>query len=496
MKLIPQHAIDFYKTNRIKFHEEGTELLYENFTPRSTKYLAKVEGLDDKIALVGLQYFLKYFLIDLWNSEFFNKPKDEVIKRYKRRMDTSLGKDIVNTKHLEDLHDLGYIPLLFKSLSEGTLIKEGVPYFTIKETKKGYFWLVNYIEDALSNLIWPTATSATIARRYKQIGLKWAKKTGVDLSIVNYQFHDFQCRGNRGMQDSCMSGFGHLCSFTGSDNVVSIDFAEDYYNADADKDYIGGGVVANEHACVCAGGKENEFANYEKWICEVFPTGILSLVSDTWSLWNVITNYLPKLKDKIMARDGKVVIRPDSSLKTPLEIICGDPEAKEGSAENKGCVKLLWEIFGGTVNNAGYKELDSHIGLIYGEGLSVVLVDKILARLEEMGFASSNCFMGVGSGAYLFNVTRDTCSWACKATATSVNGEFRETYKDPITDSGVKKSAKGLLRVDLVDGEYVLKDQCTWEEEAGGELKPVFKDGKLLLDQSLAEIRERLSQYE
>jgi len=495
MKLNPLHAVDFYKTNRIAFHEEGTDLLYENFTPRSTKYLPKIEGLDDKIVIFGLQYFLKWFLIDLWNDEFFNKPKDVVIKRYKRRMDTSLGVGIVDTKHIEDLHDLGYLPLEIKALPEGSKINAGVPFFTLQETVKGYFWLVNYVEDALSNSVWKASTSATIARRYKNVGLKYALETGVDPSVVNYQFHDFQLRGSGGMQDACLSGAGHLLSFTGTDNVPAIDFLEDYYNADCEKEYIGGGVVANEHACVCAGGKENEFANYKKWITETFPTGILSLVSDTWNLWTVITEYLPALKEDILKRDGKVVIRPDSSPKTPLEIICGDPEAKEGTPEHKGCVQLLWDIFGGTVNDKGYKELHPTIGLLYGEALSVQLTDKIFARLKEMGFASNCCFCGIGSGAYMFNVTRDTLSWAAKATACSVNGEFREIFKDPITDTGMKKSAKGLLRVDLVDGEYVLTDQVTKEQEQGGELKTVFRDGKLIKDWTLQEVRDNLAQY-
>jgi nicotinamide phosphoribosyltransferase len=492
MKLNPLHAVDFYKTNRIKFHEEGTNLLYENFTPRSTKYLPKVDGLDDKIVLFGLQYMMKYFLIDLWNKEFFQKPKDEVIRKYKRRMDTSLGKDIVDTKHIEDLHDLGYLPLLFKALPEGAVVKEGVPFFTIRETKSGYFWLVNYVEDAISNMVWPASTSATIARRYKNISLKHANKTCDDISFVDYSLHDFQLRGCRGMQDACMSGAGHLLSLTGSDNTPAIDFLEDYYNANCELEYIGGGVIANEHACVCAGKKENEFNNYKKWITETFPTGILSLVSDTWDLWKVIIEYLPALKEDILKRDGKVVIRPDSSLKTPLEVICGDPEQPEGSPSNKGCVQLLWEIFGGTVNNKGYKELNPKIGMIYGEGIGMPLLDKIFTRLEEMGFAANTCFFGIGSGAYLYGITRDTLSWAAKATAGIVGNEFREMFKDPITDSGMKKSAKGLLRVDKIDGEYILKDQCSWEEESGGELQPVFENGVLLKDWTLAEIRERI----
>ena len=199
------------------------------------------------------------------------------------------------------------------------------------------------VGDTISNLIWRASTSATISRKYKQISLKYARETTDDQTYVDYFTHDFQLRGTGGIQDAMMSGAGHLINFLGSDNTPAMDFLEDYYGATG---LIGCGVVANEHSCVCSGGKENEFDNYKKWITETFPKGILSLVSDTWSLWNVITNYLPRLKDIIMARDGKVVIRPDSSPKTPLEIICGDPEAPQGSPQNKGVIQLLWEIFG------------------------------------------------------------------------------------------------------------------------------------------------------
>ena len=572
MKLNPLHLIDFYKANHFKFYGSETEYLYNNFTPRSTKYLEKIAGTDDKIVLFGLQYFIKYFLIDTWNSEFFNKPKEEVIRKYKRRMDNALGVDAVSTEHIEQLHDLGYLPIKIKSLPEGSVVNAKIPFFTVVNTVKGMGWLAGYLEDALSCLIWKTSTSATIARKYKQVGLNAAKKTGVDPGFVNFQFHDFQLRGCSGPQDAIMSGAGHLINFVGTDNVPAIDFLEDYYNANSDKELIGCSVYANEHSCVCSGKKENEFENYKKWSTETFPTGILSMVSDTWSLWNVITNYLPQLKDSIMTRDGKVVIRPDSSPKTPLEIICGDcdiislPEYVDSlefaqeyvedtivdrvrnetshgergdstgaayfnyqevtykivveiewnrhdkqyyytdgssvtscypvklSPEQKGCVQLLWEIFGGTVNEAGYKELDPHIGLLYGEAITLPLAVKIFNRLEEMGFASNNVLFGIGSYSYEYR-SRDTLGWACKATASIVDGEFRDIFKDPVTDggNGMKKSAKGLLRVDKIDGEFVLKDQCTSEEESGGELKTVFEDSKLLVDWTLAEIRETLS---
>jgi nicotinamide phosphoribosyltransferase len=291
-----------------------------------------------------------------------------------------------------------------------------------------------------------------------------------------------------------LSGFGHLVNFYGSDNTPAMDLAEDYYNANPNNEIIGCGVPANEHSCVCAGGKDNEFDNYKKWITQDFPNGIVSLVSDTWDLWNVVTNYLPRLKNEILARDGKVVLRPDSSPKTPLEIICGDPDAKLDSPEYKGVVELLWDIFGGQVNGKGYKELDSHVGIIYGEAIQLELLNKIYERLKEKGFAANTCCFGIGSGAFLYGISRDTLSWACKGTACIRNGVLHEIWKDPITDSGMKKSAKGLLRVDIINNEYTLKDCCTPEEEAGGELKEVFLNGKLLIDWTLKQIRDRVSQ--
>lgn len=496
MKINALTAIDLYKTNHKPFYGDDLQMVYENFTPRSTKHLQKVENTDDKVVLVGLLYNIKYFLIETWNNTFFNLPKDVAINKYKRRMNGCLGEGQFPVDHLEELHNLGYLPISIKSLPEGSVVNAGVPYFTFTNTHEKFAWLPGFLEDTFSNLIWRMATSATISRRYKQIATKFGKETTDDIGYINYFFHDFQLRGCGGVQDAAMSGAGHLFSFYGSDNVPAIDFLEDYYNADCTKEMIGCGVVANEHSCVCSGGKDQEFENYKKWITETFPKGIISLVSDTWSLWNVITVYLPKLKEAILNRDGKVVIRPDSSPKTPLEIICGDPDAPAGSPENQGAIQLLWNIFGGKVNNKGYKELDSHIGLIYGEAISLPLLNKIYARLKEQGFAANNVVFGIGSGAFLYNITRDSAAWACKATYCIRNGKSVEIFKDPVTDSGMKKSAKGLLRVNLVNGEYVLKDQCTPEEEAGGELKEVFRDGKLLIDDTLANIRARVGVLE
>ncbi|MNI51383.1 putative nicotinate phosphoribosyltransferase [compost metagenome] len=184
-----------------------------------------------------------------------------------------------------------------------------------------------------------------------------------------------------------------------------------------------------------------------------------------------------------------MVIRPDSG--DPVDIICGNPNGKDEN-ERKGVIELLWDVFGGTVNAKGFKELVPQIGAIYGDSINLERASQICERLKAKGFSSTNVVLGIGSFTYQYN-TRDTFGFAMKATYGEVNGEGREIFKDPVTDDGTKKSAKGLLQIFKdADGEYQLKDQCTWEEERKGELKEVYRDGKLLIDQSLAEIRARI----
>jgi nicotinamide phosphoribosyltransferase len=329
-------------------------------------------------------------------------------------------------------------------------------------------------------------TSATIAKQYRIVLNQYAQETSSIPEFVDWQGHDFSMRGMAGIEAAVISAAGHLLSFTGTDTIPAIDFLEEYYNANSDTDLIGGSVAATEHSVMCMGTIEDEIGTFRRLICDVYPKGIVSIVSDTWDLWKVLTDYMPKLKNEIINREGKVVIRPDSG--DPVDIICGNPNGKNDN-ERKGVIELLWETFGGTTNAKGFKELDPHIGAIYGDSITVERATNICERLKQKGFASTNVVLGIGSYTYQYN-TRDTFGFAMKATYGEVDGEGREIFKDPITDDGTKKSAKGLMKVVLENGTYQLKDQVSWEEEKEGELKEVFRDGKLLVDQSLAEIRK------
>jgi nicotinamide phosphoribosyltransferase len=226
---------------------------------------------------------------------------------------------------------------------------------------------------------------------------------------------------------------------------------------------------------------------------DVYPTGILSIVSDTWDFWGVLTNIIKPLKDRIVKREGKVVIRPDSG--DPVKIICGDHDSNNLAAY-KGAVEVLWDIFGGTVNDKGYKCLDPHIGLIYGDAITLERCREICAGLESKGFATTNVVFGIGSYTYQY-VTRDTFGFALKSTHVVINNEDVNIFKDPLTDIGsIKKSAIGrvaVLRNEETD-EFYLSDGYDHSTNVGGDyLMPVFENGKLLQEWTLSDIRERLA---
>ncbi len=509
MRVFPPHQIDFYKSGHIYQYPDNTEMVFAGFTPRSSRlpYI-------DKVAFFGLQYFLEEYLIKQWDENFFNLDIAIVTAIYKSRMDASLGKDVVGTDHIRDLHSLGYLPLEIKALPEGTLVPLKVPMLVVYNTHPDFYWLTNYIETIMSTVLWGGCTSATIANEFRKLLTRKSIETTGAQDFVPFQGHDFSCRGMFGLEASCISGAGHLTSFYGTDTVPAIDLLDIYYNPNNVDELIGCAPPATEHSVMSLGSERTEIETFERLITEVYPEGIIAIVSDTWDFWRVLQDYLPRLKDVIMARKGKVVIRPDSG--DPVDIICGvdSPyiDQRHGGsyasykkeqdnlglpvqileAEYKGAVQILWETFGGTTTEQGYKVLDEHIGLIYGDSITLDRCENICKRLEEKGFASTNVVFGIGSYTYQYT-TRDVFGFAVKATYAEVDGKPREIFKKPKTDDGTKHSAKGLTAVfkDSKDVLY-LKDQATWEEVNNCEFKTVFRNSKTYNTIALAEIRDNI----
>ncbi len=515
---------DVYKEFHSRAYHPNVSEVYANFTSRSGK-LSNVKD-NQKVAFVGLQYFIKSYLQEEW-AEFFNADKQSAVANHKRILSAMLGYS-VDVKYLEDLHDLGYLPLKIKALPEGTLVPYLVPPITVVNTKEGFQWLTNMIETVLSCENWPIQTSATTSVAYLKVFKEFAQKTGLPIDAVPFQGHDFSFRGMFGKQAAAMSGFGHLASgLVGTDTIPAVLFAEKYYGANVDNELVGCSVDATEHSVTCSWIMEGEIEFFKYLMKEQSPTGILSVVSDTWDFWTLVTDYLPKLKAEIMARDGTLVIRPDSG--DPVTILTGyvmSPhgdyaqqqrsqdsaikrakqngyeaiqwgdlvlsarEGEEGrellACEVKGLIECLWETFGGSLTDKGFKLLDDHIGAIYGDAITLVRQRQILQRLMDKGFASK-VVLGIGSYSYQY-VTRDTHGSAVKATSVVKNGERVAIFKDPKTDKK-KKSAKGLLKVDKVNGELTLFDDVTEQEETTGLLETVFEDGKLVKETTLKEIR-------
>ena len=594
----PMLMTDFYKTIHHLAYVPKMEKLVSYWTTRMTR---KEEI--DKVVMFGLQALIKEHLINDFNDNLFNVDWDTINEEYIEVISNTMSVQASDTTELKRLYDLGYLPIEIKAIEEGERVNIKTPMFEISNTVDGFGWLVNYLETYISVNIWHPMTSASTAYSFREVVNEYFDKTVGEYGVMQvlpkkeggYLHHpvdgqvklnsakntacgDFSMRGMTSFESAMASSAGHLTSFTGTATIPAILWLEGYYNCDCTKETVGKGVPSTEHSVMSSYGREGEFECYRHLIEDVFKTGPLSIVSDTYDYWNVLTNYLPLLKDSIMNRDGKVIIRGDSG--NPVDIICGTAqvvnldneeyiksleecqewmadyiwkevhnstthgecgddeqsayfkyqgkiykivislfwnrcdkqyyymdeaevarcEEIELSAEQKGTVEILWEIFGGYINEKGYKVLDPHIGTIYGDSITLELAKEIYRRLESKGFAVNNATLGIGSYTYQY-VTRDTLGFALKATHSVVDSQERQIYKDPLTDkskgNNFKKSQRGMCYV-YRDGEDIrYTDEHTIEELKQDKyrdnmLKTVFKDSRLIKEFSIAEIRNKL----
>ena len=520
---------DGYKIGHQAMAAPGTDYLYGTWIPRGVKYAGP--GIE-KIVSFG-QALTWRWVHDEFTENFFKQSKGVALK-FVEDMNLYLGLEYDGT-HYSELHDVGYLPVKVKALPEGIETLPNVPHMTFVNTKKGFAWLTLYLETIVSSLAWKPSNSATIALQYRRNVVDWVMKTDPSNSfLIDFMLHDFSARG-LSPWDMLSSGLGHATSFRGSDTLIVIPAAR-YFYAEPEDEVCINSVKASEHSVSTTrifsilqklkdGGGEDIIKQYEDFdgsdeaertdlylreiaecqffreMCMENPDGILSLVSDTFDLWIVVTKFLPRLKALIMSRNGKVVIRPDSG--DPVDITTGynslsDYEIAEMKGpvltdhpSYRGVIELLWDIFGGTVNEQGYKVLDSHIGSIYGDSINLERQIAIYSRLANKMFASTNIVLGIGSFTYQMN-TRDTLGWAAKGAWFEIDGRGYDIFKDPATDDGSKRSLKGRIAVMMEAGEYVAKQGCTAEEEELGYLQPIYNNGRFYNMPSLTEVRDRI----
>ena len=488
-KTNPMLLIDFYKAVHAEMLPKDITKSVSYFTPRMSRV-----NRWDSVVMFGLQGFIKTYLVDYFNDEFFNKPFDEVIGGYKRVMDATLGENAYKIEKIEKLHKLGYLPIEIIAIPEGTIVPMHVPMFGITNTHKDFAWLPQSLESLISAESWHRMIAATVGYTYRQIVNYYYDLTCDDETSRAKALGAFDFRGEECTDSAIKAGAGWCLSFLNTATVPTIPYLEKNYKCDCTKEPVAFGSPSTEHSVMCSNFAVDgdEITLLRRLLTEIYPNTSFSAVLDSYDYWNVIDNILPQLKPEILAHNGCMLMRGDSGD-------CVEVVTKT--------VFKLWEEFGGTTNSKGYKVLDPHVKAIYGDSITVQRCEQIYKILMENGFACSNVALGVGSFSFqcieedgiLKPFTRDTFSSCIKATYCEIDDKPFQIFKNP-KDGGFKKSQKGCcVVVKGLDDKLIYVDGRTWEEaHVSGEdakvnlLQPVFKDGQLIKEQSLAEIRDIL----
>ncbi len=482
MAINPMLLCDFYKTVHSDMINPKMTKSMSYFTPRMSRV-----NRWDKVVMFGVQMFCKTWLIDYFNKYFFELSEEEVVSEYTRVLDATLGKGIYGTEKIRKLHKLGYLPIEIIALPEGTMVPIHIPMFGITNTHDDFAWLPQALESLISAEMWYPQITATVGKTYRDIVNKYYDETVEDNVPRARALGAFDFRGDMCVDAALMAGAGWCLSFLLTATVPAIPYLEKIFNCDCTKEAVAFGSVSTEHFVMCSNyavdGDEITFLR--KMLTELYPNTSFSCVLDSYDYWNVIDNILPQLHDEIMAHNGCMLMRGDSGD-------CVEVVTKT--------VFKLWDQFGGTVNSKGYKVLDPHVKAIYGDSITVQRCEEIFEILKKAGFACSNVALGVGSfsmhcieeGGILKPFTRDTFSSCIKACYAEVDGKCYPVFKNP-KDGGFKKSQKGLCYVYEEDGVLKYKDEYTSENiPEGNLLEPVFRNGKMLKDYTLNEIRQRL----
>lgn len=474
---------DFYKTVH-------SDMINPKMTKSMSYYTPRMSRVNrwDKVVMFGVQMFCKTWLIDYFNDNFFGLEEEEVVREYTRVLDATLGKGIYGTEKIRKLHRLGYLPIEIIALPEGTMVPVHVPMFGITNTHDDFAWLPQALESLISAEMWYPQITATVGKTYRDIVNKYYDETVEDSVPRAKALGAFDFRGDMCVDAALKAGAGWCLSFLLTATVPAIPYLENMFNCDCTKEPVAYGSVSTEHFVMCSNyavdGDEITFLR--RMLTELYPNTSFSCVLDSYDYWNVIDHILPQLHDEILAHNGCMLMRGDSGD-------CVEVVTKT--------VFKLWEQFGGTVNSKGYKVLDPHVKAIYGDSITVQRCEEIFEILKNNGFACSNVALGVGSFSMhcieednmLKPFTRDTFSSCIKACYAEVDGKCYPVFKNP-KEGGFKKSQKGLCFVYEEDGVLKYRDEYTSENIPDGNLLvPVFRDGKMLVDYTLDEIRQRLN---
>lgn len=472
---------DGYKYSHHKFY--GSDMT------KMISYMESRGGKFSETVFYGLQIFLKTFLEGI----AITKEEVDEAHEYLGTKYGIFGRDDVFDRskfdYIIEKYD-GKLPVSIKAVPEGTVVNTKNVLFTIESLDDNCAWLTNFLESLLLQ-VWYPITVATLSREVRKIVTNaFRKSTSYDDDtlnfLVDFVLNDFGFRGTSSVQSARIGGSAHLVNFRGSDTVVASKLIRDLYNT---KTIYGLSIPATEHSIMTLRGEDGEL-ELMKNVLTTYPTGLVACVSDSYNIFRACSEYWGKeLIDLILSRPAEpgnqLVIRPDSGhvLNTLKKIF-----------------KILFDKFGYTVNEKGYKVLPPQVRVIQGDGVNLNSIMEIYAMLDEEKISPENLVLGMGGKLLQSDIDRDTNNFATKACYAIVDGEEVNVQKNPTemdADGNIgrsfKKSKKGKLKlVKNEDGTYRTVSSLDKDyESVKDELIEVFRMGDILIDWKFEEVRER-----
>lgn len=430
---------DSYKVSHAKQYPTGTTFIYSYFESRG--------GAFPDVTFFGLQYFLQQYL----SGQVVTREKiEEAAALY----NAHFGQEVFYREGWEYILEKynGRLPVRIKAVAEGTVVPVHNVMMTVENTDPACFWLTNFLETLLVQ-VWNGCTVATLSRAIRARILSYLSETG-DPSLIDFKLHDFGFRGVSSVESASIGGAAHLINFKGTDTIAALTFIQDHYQHNL---VAGFSIPAAEHSTITSWGKAHEADAYRNMLTQ-YAEGLVAVVSDSYDIYNACENiWGGTLREDVLKRKGTLVVRPDSG--EPKDVVLR-------------VVEILGDKFGTTTNAKGYKVLHPNVRVIQGDGVDYDSIGEILENLKAHGWSADNVAFGMGGGL-LQKLNRDTQKFAFKCSSAIVNGEARDVFKDPVTDSG-KRSKRGRLKLVRENGVLVTRA----ESDAGAdELVTVFENG-------------------
>jgi nicotinamide phosphoribosyltransferase len=450
---------DSYKFTHWKQYPPGTQFVYS--------YLESRGGMFHQTLFFGLQYYLREYLSGSVVTE-------DDVREAREFVDQHIAPGLFNLDgwmHIVREHG-GKLPVVIKAVPEGSLVDVLNVLMTIENTDPECYWLPNYLETLLLK-VWYPITVGTLSHAIRDVFLAALERSG-DPGLIDFKLHDFGYRGVSSEETAGIGAAAHLINFKGTDTVAGIRFLQHYYDS---KEMEGFSIPAAEHSTITSWGRENEVRAYDNMLTQ-FPSGLVAVVSDSYNVYEACEKLWGEvLRDKVLKREGTLVVRPDSGY--PRDVVIK-------------VLEILGDKFGYQTNPKGYRVLNPKVRVIQGDGVNYWTIQDTLTAMARAGWSADNITFGMG-GALLQQLNRDTQKFAFKTSAVTINGEDRKVYKDPV-EGHDKVSKRGRLALRRINGKWSTEVVSREKTNPQDVLKTVFKDGEMLVTQTAGEIRKRANE--